>query len=66
MWHSYGQYPPVDGLKCKPGVNRITAHTDESLITLLLTSSGAVCLHTALGLVVNCVNALQRQQSWEL
>ena len=22
----------------KPGINRITAHTDESLITLLLTS----------------------------
>ena len=33
-----GFVPAVEGLKVKPGINRITAHTDESLITLLLTS----------------------------
>ena len=36
------KYPPVGDLKCKEGTNRITAHTDESLITLLLTSSGGL------------------------
>ena len=30
--------PACDGLKWKDGTNRITAHTDESLMTLLFTS----------------------------
>ena len=32
------QYPKCDGLTWKEGTNRITAHTDESLMTLLFTS----------------------------
>ena len=34
------QYPAVDSMKLKPGNMRISAHTDESLITLLLTAPG--------------------------
>jgi hypothetical protein len=35
------QYPAVDNMKLKEGNLRISAHTDESLITLLLTAPGA-------------------------
>jgi hypothetical protein len=35
------RYPPVDALRVREGTNRITAHTDESLMTLLLASPGA-------------------------
>jgi hypothetical protein len=41
---SLQQYPACDGLKWKEGTNRITAHTDESLMTLLFTSPSAHCL----------------------
>ena len=40
----YHKYPSLEGTDredWKEGVNRITAHTDESLMTLLLTSPGA-------------------------
>ena len=33
-------YPPTKGHEFKPGVARTIPHTDESLITLLLTSPG--------------------------
>jgi hypothetical protein len=35
------KYPAVDGIDYKPGTARITAHTDETLVTLLFTSPGA-------------------------
>lgn len=37
----YHKYPSTEGLTWKPGTNRITAHTDESLITLLHTCPGS-------------------------
>ncbi len=33
-------YPPTEGRSFKPGTCRTVPHTDESLITLLLTSPG--------------------------
>ncbi|KAK9800222.1 hypothetical protein WJX73_000265 [Symbiochloris irregularis] len=38
----YHKYPSTEGLKWKPGTNRITAHTDESLITLLHIGPGSM------------------------
>jgi hypothetical protein len=35
-------YPATSGNEYKPGTYRIVPHTDESLITLLLTSPGAL------------------------
>ncbi len=40
----YHKYPSLEGTEradWKEGVNRITAHTDESLMTLLFNSPGA-------------------------
>jgi hypothetical protein len=34
------KYPSLEGETWKDGINRITAHTDESLMTLLFTSPG--------------------------
>ena len=39
----YHKYPSVEGMRWKSGTNRITAHTDESLITLLYTSPSEPC-----------------------
>ena len=40
----YHKYPTTEGLTWKSGTNRITAHTDESLITLLYPSPGPLPL----------------------
>lgn len=42
----YHKYPSTDGLTWKAGTNRITAHTDESLITLLHPSPSTACSYT--------------------
>ena len=34
-------YPKTEGITWKPDTNRITPHTDETLVTLLFTSPGA-------------------------
>ena len=42
----YHKYPSLEGTEresWQEGVNRITAHTDESLMTLLFNSPGAFC-----------------------
>ena len=39
-------YPKTEGITWKPDTNRITPHTDETLVTLLFTSPGA--LHSRL------------------
>ena len=36
-------YPATEGRSFKPGTCRTVPHTDESLITLLLTSPGECC-----------------------
>ena len=49
-------YPPTEGIEWKADTNRISPHTDETLLTLLFTSPGeqgvthdlghtAVCMH---------------------
>ncbi|CAL5228586.1 g11746 [Coccomyxa viridis] len=48
----YHKYPSLEGTErkdWKEGVNRITAHTDESLMTLLFNSPGSVGLELAAG-----------------
>ena len=35
-------YPKTEGITWKPDTNRITPHTDETLVTLLFTSPGAL------------------------
>ncbi len=35
-------YPPTEGITWKPDTQRITAHTDETLVTLLFTSPGVL------------------------
>ena len=35
------KYPATEGLSWRPGTNRITAHTDVGLLTLLFPSPGA-------------------------
>jgi hypothetical protein len=34
-------YPPTKGIEWKADTNRISPHTDETLLTLLFTSPGA-------------------------
>ena len=38
----YHKYHGTQGVQWKEGINRVTAHTDESLMTLLLNSPSAV------------------------
>ncbi|KAK9806096.1 hypothetical protein WJX72_001194 [[Myrmecia] bisecta] len=53
----YHKYPSTDGLSWKEGTNRITAHTDESLITLLFTSPNSTGLELAAGRDGKAVNS---------
>ncbi|EIE19386.1 Clavaminate synthase-like protein [Coccomyxa subellipsoidea C-169] len=49
QYHKYPSWEGVDPSTWEQGVNRITAHTDESLMTLLFTSPGSVGLELAAG-----------------
>ncbi|KAK9851352.1 hypothetical protein WJX84_007124, partial [Apatococcus fuscideae] len=64
----YHKYPSLEGIKWKPGTNRITAHTDESLITLLYTSPSSVGLELAAGsdgaAVEGVSDGLHKVENW--
>ena len=50
-------YPATEGHEFKPGAARITAHTDETLITLVLTSPGDTCSPATIRLSRKCTHA---------
>jgi isopenicillin N synthase-like dioxygenase len=64
----YHKYPSVESLKWKPGTNRITPHTDETLITLLLPDPNSVGLELAAGsdgrAVIGSADGLYTVESW--
>ncbi|CAK0783804.1 hypothetical protein CVIRNUC_007004 [Coccomyxa viridis] len=60
-------YPKTEGITWKPDTNRITPHTDETLVTLLFTSPGSAGLELAAGKDGKAVDSQQghyQVESW--